>query len=166
MQFHEYVTFRNQMAKFGHNDEARKTVKGMTAQDYRSFFLKCIPKEMQRAGPGQESHQLMDRYVALSAEQTWVDADRPFYNVWPIATNLAREVKLTIPFSAVEIPFDSILLRFARGHELHEVVTAMLFWPKDWPHTPPTINVLCYFSGTMWGASGFLDSPVSYFRGA
>ncbi|HYT91147.1 MAG TPA: GIY-YIG nuclease family protein [Gemmataceae bacterium] len=149
MHFHEYITLRNQLAKFGHNDDARRVGKAMTSDEFRSFYLKRAAEEMQRAQPGPHSHQLFERFCALSAEQTWVDGERPFYNVWPIAESLACDVKLDLPFSAVEIPFDSMVLRFAYGHEPCKVSTAMLFWPKNWPSTPPNVNVLCYFFGTM-----------------
>jgi hypothetical protein len=143
MHFHDYVVLRNQMAKFGHNEDARRIGKSMTSDDFRQFYLKRAAEEMQRARPGQESHQLFERFCALAAEQTWVEHERPFYNVWPIAENLAHDVKLDLPFSAVEIPFDSIVLRFALGHEPCSIATAMLFWPKNWPNTPPNVNVLC-----------------------
>ncbi len=149
MQFHEYVNLRNQMAKFGHNDQARSIGKSMKPDEFRSFYLERVAEEMKRARPGRESHELLHRCIALSGEQTWADHDRPFYNVWPIAEDLARNVKLDLPFSAIEIPFDSLVLRFARGHEPHNVTTAMIFWPRDWPNTSPNINVVCYFAGTM-----------------
>jgi len=149
MQFHDYVNLRNQLAKFGHNDEARKSVKGVSPQEYRKRYYEAVTRELDHTPSGPESNVLFDRYVAVSAEEFWVHNDRPFYNVWPIALSLAEEVKLDLPFSAIEIPFDSMLLRFPCGHEPHSVASAMLFWPKDWPNTKPSVNVLCYFPGTM-----------------
>lgn len=149
MQFHQYINLRNQFAEFGHDDEARRLGKAMKSDEFRAFFAKRCEEDMEHALPGRESHQIFERFCALSAEQTWVNNDRPFYNVWPVVEQLARDVKLDLPFSAVEIPFDSMVLRFARGHEPHKVTTAMLFWPKDWPNTPSNLNVLCNFSGTM-----------------
>jgi hypothetical protein len=149
MQFHDYITLRNQMAKFGHNDGARQIGKSVTSDEFRRFFLSRAEELMQGARPGQDSYEVFDRLCAVMGEQTWVDHQRPFYNVWPIVENLARDVKLELPFSAVEIPFDSIVLRFTVGHEPCNIATAMLFWPKKWPNTPPQLNVLCYFPGTM-----------------
>ncbi|HYV34754.1 MAG TPA: GIY-YIG nuclease family protein [Gemmataceae bacterium] len=145
MRFHDYITLRNQMAKFGHDEGARKIGKSVTSDEFRQFFLSRRETLMQSASLGQDSLQVFDRLCAVTAEQIWVDDQRPFYNVWPIAENLARDVKLDLPFSAVEIPFDSIVLRFALGSEPYNIATAMLFWPN----THSFVNVLCYFPGTM-----------------
>ena len=62
------------------------------------------------------------------AEQLWVREQRPYYNIWPIAVDLAQSVKLDLPFSAVEPRFRCIVLRFARGHEPSCLTTALLCW--------------------------------------
>jgi hypothetical protein len=149
MQFHEYINLRNQMTKFGHNEFVRKSAKTMTPEQFRRFVLKACDDDMSRASPGRESNEILERTISVGAEQAWVDGDRPYYNVWPVAESLAREVRLDLPFSAVEIPFNSILLRFARGYEPFNITTAMLFFPKGWAETTPSINLTCYFPETM-----------------
>jgi hypothetical protein len=149
MHFHDDATLRNQLTRFGHNEEVRRNSKRMTSEEFRSFFLNRIAEEMPRSSPGSQSLQLLEKAIALEAEETWVRKQRPFYNVWPIAEHLARDVRLDLPVSAVEIPFEAMLLRFALGHEPYSVTTAMLFWPKNRPNVRPNVNVQCYFPGTM-----------------
>lgn len=149
MHFHPYFNLRNQMAKFAPFQDVREIARSMSPNQFRSFFLETVAEKMQKAQPGSEANELFDRFCALSAEQIWVDIDRPFYNIWPIAENLAHGVKLDLPFSAVEIPFNSLVLRFAVSHEPHNLTSAMLFWPKEWPGTSKFVTVFCYFSGSM-----------------
>jgi hypothetical protein len=149
MQFHEYINLRNQFAKLSHIDEVRRQTKTMSSKEFRSFFLERAVESLERSQPGSSSLEAFERCLAPLAEQSWVDANRPFYNVWPIAVTLACDVKLDLPFSALNIPFQSMLLRFALGHEPNGVTTAMLFWPKANSDSGPYISVICNFPGTM-----------------
>ncbi len=124
----------------------------MTSDEFRNVLLKRAADEVTRLEPGRRSHQAFDRFCALSAEQAWVDDERPFYNVWPIAENLARDVTLDLPFSAIEIPFDSIVLRFALGHEPYKICTAMLFWPKKVGPIHHRMSISCVTSQVQWTA--------------
>ncbi len=125
MQFHEYVNYRNRIAKLGDRDDPRVSAfKRMTAAEARLTILEgCDVKQRDD----------FERAIEVMAEHWWVERDRPFYNVWPIAEQLAREVKLDVRFSAVKIPFEALLLRFARGHEPHGLAAAMLFWEPTQP---------------------------------
>lgn len=71
------------------------------------------------------------RYDEAKAEDLWIQDERPYYNVWPIANELAESVKLELPFSKVVLPYKALLLRFARGHEPFGIATAMLQWKPD-----------------------------------
>jgi hypothetical protein len=148
MQFHEYINLRNQLAKFGHNDEAKRIAKSMSSEEFRAFFLEQAMRDLERSRPGCSSNQAFDRCTSLLAEQTWVESERPFYNVWPIAISLARDIKLDLPFAALKIPVASMLLRFALGNEPNGVTTSMLFWPGATPGSRSHICVICYFPGT------------------
>jgi hypothetical protein len=148
MQFHEYINLRNQMAKFGHNDEARKSVKGVTSQEYRTRYYEAAVECYSNAPTTAEREENYRRATKAAAEEAWVQNQRPFYNVWPITLTLAREVKLDLPFTAIEIPFDSLLLRFPYGQEPHNVASTMLLWAKE-ADKKSHVHVLCYFPGTM-----------------
>jgi hypothetical protein len=89
--------------------------------------LKKLNEEWDSPAYDRNFHMYMDGVT----EESWVKHERPYYNVWPIAMSLASDVKLDLPFSAVEIPFDALLLRFARGHELESLATSMLYWGKE-----------------------------------
>ena len=86
-----------------------------------------------------------DTTMVALGEGLWVDEQRPYYNVWPIAVELARGVKLTLPFKSIAIPFHAMLLRFAKGHEPFGIPAAMLCWPRD----QSAIHVVAY-SGPQW----------------
>jgi hypothetical protein len=82
----------------------------------------------EKADTQAEKDLAFKRLGGLVAEHLWVDLQRPFYNVWPFAVELSQQVKLNLPFSAITLPFEALLLRFARGHEPQGVTTAILFW--------------------------------------
>jgi hypothetical protein len=71
------------------------------------------------------------RLGGLLAEHLWVELQRPFYNVWPLAVELSQRVKLNLPFAAITVPFESLLLRFARGHEPQGITTALMYWQPN-----------------------------------
>ncbi len=136
MQFHDYTTFRTQMALYGdqhQQDFARKT----SSQDFRRAVLEWFSTEANRSN----ADEFNQGSLAL-AESVWAALDRPYYNVWPVVVSLAPSVKLSLLFSHVAIPFHGILLRFARGHEPHLLRTALLFWPKAFK----TIQLFCHFA--------------------
>ena len=149
MQFHEYITLRTQLAKFGHDEAARKIGASMKPEQFRRTLLERVSVAMQNASPGEESNRLMERAVALAGEEAWANCDRPYYNVWPVAEELSRSVRLDLPFSQIHIPFDALLLRFARGYEPNKVSISMLFWPKNERECQNHVNVVSYFPGSM-----------------
>ena len=130
MQFHEYSPLRNQVAKLGKTPEYRRHARGMKPEDYRNFVISIAQQELGQEWDKSEGG-LAARAKTVSAEQLWVRKQRPYYNIWPIAVDLAQSVKLDLPFSAVEPTFKSIVLRFARGHEPTHLTTALLCWFED-----------------------------------
>jgi len=143
MQFHEYRTIRNQTLAVAkdHPEQDRmfERIKQMSSAQYRNIWI-------DDAKHGKLDHRLGPS-TALTAlgEGLWVDEQRPYYNVWPIAVELARAVKLTLPFKSIGIPFHAMLLRFAKGHEPCGIPVAMLCWPRD----QPAIHVVAY-GGQEW----------------
>lgn len=104
----------------------------MRPDAFRAYILNKSPALLKSGSlDSWEQKQFFRQLDIAFTEQCWVDLNRPFYNVWPIAVSLAQSVRLDLPFSAVEIPFTTLLLRFAVGHEPHSVGTAMLRWLKD-----------------------------------
>ncbi|MEK6675457.1 MAG: HNH endonuclease [Planctomycetota bacterium] len=131
MQFHEYRTIRNQLlaAPKDHPDQVERIMdeklKQMSsAQVRRSWIDDAIQVS---------SNKQIGTDLAMTAlgEDLWVDEQRPYYNMWPIAVELSRNVKLTLPFNSIAIPFHAMLLRFAKGHEPCGIPVAMLCWPTD-----------------------------------
>ncbi len=143
MQFHEYRTLRNQFLavdwkKYPNLKVTRREAKSISSADLRRSFIGHLEI------PGSLRNELdFDTGLVALAEDIWVDDNRPFYNVWPIAAELAKSVNLDLPFSAVAIPFSTMLLRFAKGHEPHNVPVAMLYWPSE----GSIVHLCCYVGG-------------------
>lgn len=130
MQFHEYMTLRQMVAKHGSTRESREAARRMTSEEFRDFACDAQLRDSSvDAAQFKDSPTFRRAETALS-EQRWVQTGRPFYNVWPVAVSLARSVRLDVPFSAVQPRFSAMLLRFARGHAPFKVTTALLCWHK------------------------------------
>lgn len=147
MQFHEYLSLRNRTLKFSKRADFRSLARHMKTDEMRSHVLERVEEAIKHERDEVAIGELHNLVLEIAAEQKWVDADRPFYNVWPIAESLANDVRLNLPFSAVEIPFNAMVLRFARGHEPCGLANAIVFWDKEW-QTRPSVNVVCFQSGT------------------
>jgi hypothetical protein len=63
-------------------------------------------------------------------ERLWRTIDRPFYNVHPIALELASKVNPTIKWSDICLPVTPCLLRFPVGREPHGLKTVLLHSPN------------------------------------
>ena len=132
MQFHEYATLRNHWAKQSHDPKMRARAESMKSEDFRTFILGSSPALLDSDSLSSWARTQIESQMSIAfSEQTWVYADRPFYNVWPIAVSLAQDLRLDLPFTAVEIPFNALLLRFAMGHEPLSVGTAMVGWLRE-----------------------------------
>jgi hypothetical protein len=103
----------------------------MTPVDERRMRRGVLTTLYEKANTQAEKDIALKRLGGLVAEDLWVELQRPFYNVWPLAVELCQQVKLKLPFSAITLPFESLLLRFARGHEPQGVTTALLFWQPN-----------------------------------
>ena len=99
----------------------------MKPEDYRAFVIRTARQELGKEWIQSEGASAAKGKTVM-AEQLWVREQRPYYNIWPIAVDLAQSVKLDLPFSAVEPRFRCIVLRFARGHEPSCLTTALLCW--------------------------------------
>lgn len=133
MQFHHYVTYRKLVAR-NRTGAERDVARGVSSHEYRKMVLTDLAMHGSDAA-------LFNEHTAALAEEAWVDLERPYYNVWPIATELVQSVKLDLKFSQIQIPFDAILLRFAVGQEPSRLGTVLLFWSDD----SYVIKVCCHF---------------------
>jgi hypothetical protein len=134
MQFNDYTTLRNRLSQVGLRfpgkpRQARGAIAEMASRGLLSY-------------DGGEVERITEWIISEAAtEDRWCELGRPFYNIWPVAVSLSQEVKLSLPFSSIKNPFDSLLLRFARGREPCGVATAMLHWRSG---TKQTILVRGY----------------------
>jgi hypothetical protein len=160
MDFHNYVTQRNRMIVAGKDPrgaQAAKLAKSMTSEEFRRWSASLAFDKIKQKR-GREAEDAEAKLAAAIAEQKWVERERPFYNVWPIAMTIAAGVKLDVPFSAITSRFQSILLRFARGHEPNDITTALVYWEFHEGETAKIVGnrhlVLVHIV-----VSNFLDRP-------
>jgi hypothetical protein len=128
MQFHEYMTLQSRFVKNERKPEIKQTLRKMKPAEARLLFANQARGAYENARTSAERNAAFARLTQQMGEQTWVELQRPFYNVWPIAIELSQQVKLELAFAAFKVPFESIVLRFARGHEPNGLASAMLFW--------------------------------------
>ncbi len=128
MQFHDYTTLRGQLLKHGQNPELKQMLRKMKPGEARLLFANQARDAYENARTPAKRDLAFKRGIYQLAEQKWVELQRPFYNVWPIAIELSQQVKLELAFASFEVPFESLVLRFARGHEPNGLKAAILFW--------------------------------------
>ena len=102
----------------------------MKPEEYRDFVISTAKRELGQEWRKSEG-ALSSRAKTALAEHLWAREERPYYNIWPIAVELAQSVKLDVAFSDIETTSTSIVLRFARGHEPFNLMTALLCWLDD-----------------------------------
>src|SRR5437868_180376 len=120
MQFNEYINVRNRMARM--SEAGRAWAKRAKPDEFRKQVEELYKKQSAKGNyKGSALHGL------TWAERRWVETKRPFYNIWPVVSELASKIKLDLPFSAIEPPFECMVLRFAKGNEPYGVTTAMIW---------------------------------------
>ena len=139
MQFHEFTNLR-QLALRSGSEELIREAKELNGEEFAEHtFQDIFSRENLDAG---ETTFMM----CAEAETLWYGLERPYYNCWPIVVELADTVRLDVPYSAVELPFAALLLRFARGHEPFGICTAMIQWSS--PQNRHYVNVVCVEANT------------------
>jgi hypothetical protein len=148
MQFHEYLTIRTKWARFGKQPPFNERARKMKPDEFREYVQKTCVDQIES---GRHNARNLEWYrwqaQAADIEQTWVNIERPYYNIWPIAIPLAQSVRLEVPIKCVELPFKTILLRFPRGHEPYSIATAILFWDS----IDRFLAVHCHFANSTDG---------------
>src|SRR5580704_13985726 len=90
MEFHNYTTLRNQMIRHGDSASLTDWAEGASSEAFRwSFFDASLRASREGPTPDYRLHY-HQRAVAAIAEAQWVEIERPFYNVWPIAVEFSR----------------------------------------------------------------------------
>jgi hypothetical protein len=133
MQFHDYINLRNATARFSSDEKAEKWAASYTPDEFRTLVAdraRMAAEQLQIDFWDDNFLHHLGEHLAAIAEIEWVECERPFYNMWPVVSELASSVKLDLPVAFVEIPFNSLVLRFAKGHE-PGIKTAMIWWQKE-----------------------------------
>lgn len=136
MFFHPYSPYRQVVIKktdSSIDSEARRTLQKMSAQEYAQFVIDDDIFDSPAAyraydiESGNDSDKL-DLLVATgcATELDWYNNERPFYNVYPVALDIVKKVKLDVPLSAIQFPYSTMCFRFPAGHEPHGVTTALV----------------------------------------
>lgn len=70
----------------------------------------------------------------LTQESNWYANNSPYYNVYPSIAECFSKVKLDIDGKAMTMPMDTILIRFAKGHEFKGIRSIFVYkflWDKN-----------------------------------
>lgn len=68
----------------------------------------------------------VNHVVATICELDWFEANRPFYNVYPIVEKLVQNTKLDLPLSQLKFAPGTLCFRFPKGQEPFGIKTALL----------------------------------------
>lgn len=90
----------------------------MKFHDYRTLYEENREKGESRSAFFERAKtQSLDNFGRAFCEETWIQSDRPYYSLYPVAEKMLRTIRLDIPCSALRVPMSPLLLRFAHGHE-------------------------------------------------
>lgn len=69
----------------------------------------------------------LDRGISFAlSEYEWLQLERPFYNVYPIVEKLVHNTKLQVSAAFLQLPYRTMLFKFAEGHEPYGIKTVLL----------------------------------------
>lgn len=131
MQFHDYVTLRNQWVRQSHDLGMQERARSMNAEQFRRLAMSMPARFDETRHDSWHATHAVQQYLMASTEESWVGLERPYYNFWPVAIELAKQVRLDLPWSSVRLPFDTLLLRFAVGNEPYSIGVAMIHRIKE-----------------------------------
>lgn len=104
MEFHGFETYHDVVRRNGSSESPRKYY------DRANDIIKTMPGV---DGPSYASVVLMN-----FTERDWLLDGRPYYSVWPSIVPSLLKLKLDIDSKHCQLPMASLLLRFAKSHEL------------------------------------------------
>ena len=131
MQFHHYRNAKNHFQWIAKNNSAidghkqRRQTRSLTAAHSRKLELGRLEK-MSSTGDERVRYLCDHEAMVYWGEENWVKDERPYYNVWPIAIEMARSVELDLPFAKLPLPNSTLLLRFPVGREPYGLTVALL----------------------------------------
>jgi hypothetical protein len=115
MQFHDFVPCRPRGER-GTNEEFLDKV-------IRSHSAAMLYEAIRAAGS-------ILGLCSPVIERLWRNIERPYYNVYPIAIELARKVNPQIQWADICLPVTPCLLRFPVGMEPHGIKTVLVHSPN------------------------------------
>ena len=133
MHFHEFINFRSKVRSHGPSHSApQQLIEAARTQDLESFYRIVGQSSLQYAlscrkeGDEQQFKSFFSIYAACVREVAWLVDKRPFVNVWPIIVELLPTVTLRIRWSQIVWPHETMVFRFARGHEPYGLSSAII----------------------------------------
>jgi hypothetical protein len=133
MEFHSYKTMRPE------------GYRGSTDEYLGDFFMSEDASNTRGIGT-----------IRACVEAGWHRRERPFYNVYPIATELCMKTSLNMKWGDILLPTRYILLRFPVGNEPHGISTALLRVPSK--HKESTF--VCASRSRMPAAAALIRFPI------
>ena len=144
MEFHNYRTLRNRSRARSMVTKWPEEYRQATSKTFRQLMADRHMDTYRKAHDEAERETALTSAASAIAEQEWTESERPFYNVWPIAMELATSVRLDLKFSKISRPPSVILFRFAKGHEPNGVSFVLVQW--DIPQSDGSRAVRLYLS--------------------
>lgn len=135
MQFNDYIT-HYQLAKAG--EMGSGTARGFRNLTAREFFIGYTQRldDISRA-QFNKPIELVDPFTPamLTLETEWLEAGRPYYNLWPSIIPALTKLRMDADSSFFRLPLDQLLVRFP-------VNDNSLSW--EWEGKPYSVKaVLC-----------------------
>jgi hypothetical protein len=140
MRFHEYLSFRKRLAKALSSDAYRsaygaaplpqvllthsdKDIASIIHDEEIAKTTAAIAARKPKAEVDAHWHPA----VNALGEQMWHRKQRPFYNVWPIVTDIIANVTLDVSWKQAHVGVNPLVLQFPVGREPLGIRYAMLY---------------------------------------
>lgn len=136
MRFHDYASARNRGVSRrdedgGYSQDFLAQIRRMNSAEVARYMLDVMMRQLAAEFGSIEKAFLHSSKASMItspflAELTWYEHERPFYNVWPIASSLLASVSLNLRWEEIAFPYETILFRFPVGHEPHGLSCALI----------------------------------------
>ena len=136
MRFHDFISARarglaRRGEEGGFSADLIDSVRSMNSEEVCRYLLGIVKKGLVQDYGSAETAFLSSNKASMLvspflAELNWHEDRRPFYNVWPIAASLVESVSLDVQWSEISFPNETILFRFASGHEPYGLASALI----------------------------------------
>jgi hypothetical protein len=136
MRFHDYASARSRGVSRrdkdgGYSPDFLAQIRRMNSAEVARYMLDVMTKTLAVEFGSVEKAFLHSSKASMMtspflAELTWYEQERPFYNVWPIASSLLASLSLSVRWEEISFPYETILFRFPVGHEPHGLSCALI----------------------------------------